>query len=747
MQLQQQGRFDEARMAWKTILARDPRNVPALANLASVQARTGRESQARKLYRRALKIEPRSPELWFNYGNLLANSGQRAEAETAFRTALKINDRLAPAWYNLGALLRDTDRLGEARQCFEKAVERAPTFSRAHCALGELATDSGEAAAALEHYKTAREQNPADPVPYAGMGHLLAENGQLEDAIQAFRGALGLRPDSAEYLTALANLYSLTGQEQHAIASWQELASRHPDSSEAHLNLGRLAFRYQQSPEDVERAISLLRQAVRLDPGSLDAGAQLGFTLAESGRIGEARDIAQSLVRKHPDQVLAWTLSGFVAVQQGRINDGLEAYREARRVDPGDGTAAINLCFSSLYADSIDSEALTELHREVGNDIAERVAEQPMQPPASIQGRRLRVGYLSPDLRSHPVGYFMAPILEHHDRDQFEVFGYANVVALDDTGRSLAEHCSTMRVVSNLDDAGLAELIRSDKLDLLVDLAGLTANSRVGVIAQRVAPVQALYLGYPCTSGLPAMDYCIGDHLLMPERAGRLYSERLARLDHPFLCFRPQPGTPDVAALPAQTNGFVTFGSFNNYSKVSDRCLALWAQVLDARPDSKLIVQAQVLSDPEQVSLARQRFEDAGIAGDRVQLRGPVSPVTKFLECYADVDIALDTLPYCGGTTSCDALWMGVPVVSLAGEHFHQRMGASILSAAGHPEWAADDEASFLAVAQDLADDIDGLAEIRRELRVELAASALCDGPGMAAALENAYRTMIGAET
>jgi predicted O-linked N-acetylglucosamine transferase (SPINDLY family) len=276
-----------------------------------------------------------------------------------------------------------------------------------------------------------------------------------------------------------------------------------------------------------------------------------------------------------------------------------------------------------------------------------------------------------------------------------------------------------------------------------VDLGGYTANCKMSVMAHRVAPVQAVYLGYPSTTGMREMDWLIGDTVLIPSESDELYSERLAKLNRSFLCFKPRPDTPDVTPTPALKNGYITFGSFNNLPKLSDRCIHLWSKVLDAVPNSELILKALSFSDEGTKNQVYKRFQKLGIPRQRIQLLGPTVPITRFLAKYSRIDIALDTLPYNGGTTSCDALWMGVPIVTLAGQHFYERMGSSILTALGEPDWVANDEQAYINIAVELASDIAALAATRAGLRGQMKNSPLCNAKEFTQDLESLYRGML----
>jgi len=292
----------------------------------------------------------------------------------------------------------------------------------------------------------------------------------------------------------------------------------------------------------------------------------------------------------------------------------------------------------------------------------------------------------------------------------------------------------------------LGAQIQSDGIDLLVDLAGHTAYNRAALLCRRPAPVQAVYLGYPCTTGLPGIDYIIGDDLVTPDSRATLYSERLAPIDgYGFLTYKPQPGVPEVNGLPVKQTGQISFGSFNNLSKLSPSTVAVWARILKAVPDSQLILKAQGLGDPATRHAVISWFSRHGIVSDRLRPSGPTIPYNRFMSEYHHIDIALDPFPYNGGTTTCDALWMGVPVISLAGACFHSRMGASLLHRVGLDDLVADSDEQYIAIAIRLAKDLPRLASLRQSLRERVSSSSLGDAEGFTRALESLYGSITAA--
>ncbi len=513
----------------------------------------------------------------------------------------------------------------------------------------------------------------------------------------------------------------------------------------------RLALQQKQAGR-IDAAVALLKRALSNQPDALAVRVLLAHTLMETGRITESLQVAEPL-HSHPrTQAEACNLVGFGRVEQALLNEGLDAFREASRRHPTNNRLRSNILFSSLYADHLSPEHITDLHRRLGAEIETHarttdatdcpVHHEPDEfdgqecasyaPPTITDPtgarQRLRIGFLSADLRRHPVGYFLRDLLEHRDQDRWHTHCYHTTPGGDDlttTLQSLADH---WHAGGTQTDAELAAQIRSDRLDLLIDLSGHTAANRAGVLARRPAPVQAVYLGYPATTGLPSVDVLIGDSWVTPPEEDQLYTERVLRLDGCFLCFHPHRDAPEPAAPPHKTNGYITFGSFNHLSKLSQTTIRLWARVLNAVPNSRLVIKALALTDPGTREVTARRFEAAGIARDRLDLLPPTVPLARFLDEYRRIDIALDTTPYGGGTTTCAALWMGVPVLTLPGRTFASRMSLSLLMTVGRPDLIADSPEDYVRRAVELAAHPDRLQNDRRILRQQVAESPLCDG-------------------
>lgn len=425
---------------------------------------------------------------------------------------------------------------------------------------------------------------------------------------------------------------------------------------------------------------------------------------------------------------------------RGQLDEALFALREAVRLKPSFTPAHSNLLLCLTHAHHVSCDEVFSEHVRWGEQHAQ-VQPLPAAAHDRTPHRRLRIGYVSPDLREHAVARFIEPVLAHHTADAFEVFAYAEVAQPDAVSDRLRSHVATWRSTCGLHDRQVAEMIRNDRIDVLIDLAGHTALSRLAAFAYRPAPVQVSYLGYPNTTGLRAIDYRLTDAWADPPEHDRLHTEQLIRLPHGFLCFRPS-AAPPVAPLPALERGYVTFGSFNRLNKLNEPVLQLWAKLLRALPTARLLLKTPALSDTALRESYADWFVRQGISRERVELQGFVASAAGHLEVYDRVDIALDPFPYSGTTTSCDALWMGVPLVTLLGPMHAGRVGLSLLAQLGLTDWVARDPAEYLQIAQHWAQRLAELAALRSNLRRRFELSSLRDEAGFTRTLEATYRTL-----
>jgi len=537
-------------------------------------------------------------------------------------------------------------------------------------------------------------------------------------------------------MLAAANRAAVSGDAKAAIGLYRTLVARKGAPLAAHVNLAATLL----AVRDLDAAAAAASAATAAFARSPDAHAVFGEVALAAGfpvRAAAAFERALSLAPPTAARLnnLALALQG-----QGRIAEALAAHAKVRALAPGDMVLASNALMCAQYDPPGDpAEALARAKAWPGPRGAARPAIGDRDP-----ARKLRVGYVSPDFCSHSCSYFLVPLLAGHDRNAVEVFAYSDVAAPDGLTAAFRNLVgANWRETAALDDAAFATRVRADTIDILVDCAGHTQGNRLAAFATRPAPVQATWLGYPGTTGLDAFDARIVDAVSDPPgEADGHASEPLARIDGGFLAYMPPPFAPPVGPPPMAGKGHPTFGSFNNLPKVTARTLDLWAGALRAVPNARMVVKARGLDEPELRDRLVAGFAARGVAADRIEPVGFVGAIQDHIARYAGIDVALDTSPYNGTTTTCEALWMGVPVVTLAGDRHAARVGASLLDRFGAREWVARDADGFAAIAAGLVADAGRLAAIRAGLRARMAGSALCDGARLARGFEALYRRL-----
>jgi protein O-GlcNAc transferase len=606
--------------------------------------------------------------------------------------------------------------------------------------LLEVAVDhhrSGRLAEAERVYRDILARYPGFPEVYYNLGLALHALGRLGDAEDALSAALDARPLYAEALTALGNLLQAGDRPAEAVDLYRRALDIRPDAAEIHNNLGNAL----KSLNRLEEALGYLEEATRLKPGFADAFYNYGNALIALGRAGEAVARYRRALAIKPLYPAALNNLGSALKEQGRLEEAAESYRRAIEIAPQFADPQHNLLFSLIYRDDVAPAEIYREHREWA--IAKVDGLAAAAPPFDLvrdPERRLRVGYVSPDFHEHPVATFLEPLLAAHDRATVESFCYVDSLQEDSRSLRLKSHSGHWRLIRGLSSAAAAELVRQDAIDILVDLAGHTARNRLALFACRAAPIQIAWLGYPCTTGMAAIDYRLSDAIADPPGAEDLHSEALLRLPRGFLCYGPPADAPDPGPLPALGGAGVRFGSFNNFSKLSSSTIRVWAALLKAVPGASLTLKAKQASDEDTVERLRAAFAAEGVGRDRLRFLAVRPAHAEHLATYERIDIALDPFPYNGTTTSCEALWMGVPVVSLRGAAHAGRVGASLLTRLGLADLVAEDEAGYVAIAQGLAADRPRLSTLRAELRGRTR-EGLCDAARFAGEVEEAYRT------
>jgi protein O-GlcNAc transferase len=605
--------------------------------------------------------------------------------------------------------------------------------------LGLVALNGGDAARATELFRKAIVVRPKAALLHVYEGQALRKLGRAEEAIAAFRRAIEIDASLAEAHHQLGNGLKSLGRHVEALGSLARAAELAPASAAIRLNLGVAQLELEKRAE----AIASFRKAIELEPSRPEAHNILGSALLDDGQISEGEAALRTALQLRPEYAAAHHNLGRAYRAQARIPEAITEYRAALSAKPDAGTHS-NLLYALNLCAGLSPEDVFAEHVEWGRRYAEplRGSIQSLPNDRSPE-RRLRVGFVSPDFVNHAVAYFFEPLLANRDRAQWEVFCYSDAMVPDRVTERLRQLSDHWREAAALNDEQLDAVVLRDEIDILVDLTGHTARHRLLVFARKPAPVQVTWLGYPNTTGVRAIDYRITDSVSDPVgETDKWHSEQLWRMPRAFSCYLPSAESPAVSELPAAKAGYITFGSFSNYAKVSRPCIETWAKVLNRVPHSRLLLKSRGLGDAVLAERVRAEFRQLGVSSDRVELDAHLVSVAEHLKGYGRVDVALDPFPYNGTTTTCEALWMGVPVVTLAGRTHVARVGASLLTHLGRTEWIAKSTDEYVERAVALTADLGALSEIRSGLRVQMAASAVTDASGFAQELTAALREM-----
>jgi len=674
--------------------------------MATRHHQAGRLDEAEALYRRVLLEQPDQPDALHLLGIILSQRGQHEAALELLRKAVMIQPRSADFQSNLGIVLASLGRTQEAIEAFERALRLRPGHAQAQTNLGSALRAAGRVDEAIEVLGKAAAVQPGNAAAWHSLGDLLRLRGRLPEAVQAFEKELAAAPNNEEAYNFLGVTLAAMGKAAEAGEAFGKALALRPDYADAHNNLaGVLAAGGQ-----VEQAIAEYRQAIELRPNFPGAYSNLGNLLKDCNRLEEALDL----------------------------------FRRAVQLDPDLAQAHDNLLFALFVHPTMPPREIFLQHGQWNGQHAAPLAGQIQKHDNDPSpDRRLRIGYVSPDFREHSVAFFVEDLLACHDPAQVEIFCYAELSKPDQATARFQQLAHQWRWTTGQSDAHVAELIRQDRIDILVDLAGHTADNRLLVFARKPSPVQVTYCGYPGTTGLTTMDYRLTDaYADPPGQTEQYHTEQLVRLPRTFLCFRPSANAPPVGPLAALANGHITFGSFNHVAKITDPTVALWSQILRQVPGSRLLLKSPGLGDAAPRQQLLDRFAAQGVGPERLEMHARIPSLGSHLELYHRVDIALDPFPYHGTTTTCEALWMGVPVVSLAGQHHASRVGVSLLSNVGLPQLIAVDPQGYVRIVVNLANDLPRLVELRIGLRDRVAKSPLLDAPGFARDVEAAYREM-----
>jgi protein O-GlcNAc transferase len=627
-------------------------------------------------------------------------------------------------------------RLQAAEQIYRQIISAEPNHADAIHLLGLIAHQVGNHGMALEYIGRAIGLKGNDAGFHYNLGAVYVALRRLPESVACYHRALELKPDYALAHNNLGIALKDQGKLDEAVACYHRALKLKPDYAEAHINLGN-ALREQGK---LDESVACYHRALALKPDFAGAHNNLGVALKDQGKLDEAVASYRRVLELKPDNADAHTNLGLALSEQGKLDAAVACYQRALELKPDLAGTHSNLLFSRFFCPGYDAQAILQDHRRWSQQHAEPLARF-IQPHANDRSlhRRLRIGYVSADFRKHVVAFSTTPLLSAHDHQKFEIFCYADVACPDGFTARFRSHADVWQNITGLTDEQVAQLVRQDRIDILVDLTMHTTRSRLLVFARKPAPVQVCWIAYPGTTGLSTIDYRLTDpHIDPPGLHDHNYSEESVRLPDSFWCYDPLASEPAVSALPALVNGYITFGCLNNFSKVNVSVLKLWARVLKAVDRSRLMLLATEGSHRQDTL---NLLELEGVERDRVSFVARL-PRPQYLELYHRIDVGLDTFPYNGHTTSLDAFWLGVPIITIEGQTAVGRGGLSLLTNLGLPEMIAETPEQFVSIAVELSNNLPRLRDLRASLRDRLQASPLMDAPRFARNIEAAYREM-----
>ena len=739
MELEQQGRPEEALRRYDQAIALAPDLARAHFNRGTILLDRGDAQDALAAFAKAVQYKPDSAGAHFNIGSAHARLAQHEAAARAYRRALAFKPEFVDAEVALGATLEELGQDEAAVESYRRALKIKPDHTEAHEKRVDLLKRLGRSSELAIAYRQMLELDPDNVDWLNNLGAVQRKQGLFKDAATSFRRALLASPEDALAHNNLGATFRSLGQLTDAAESYRRALEIQPNFIEAHHNLGNLLAELGQ----VKLSVSSYRQALAINPDFAESLTAMGAVFQSQGQFDEAVECHRRALAIKPDYAQAHSNLGNALQDLGQLESSLESTRRALELQPDFTEAHNNLLFVHNYlADQPVAHLLARASR-FGNIVARRARPAQAWDNTPDSRRRLRVGVVSGDLCIHPVGYFLEAVVAAMKTSavSLELFAYPTRTCDDELSQRLKACCRAWHPLVGLSDEHAAGLIREDGIDILIDLSGHTAHNRLPLFAWKPAPVQLSWLGYFATTGVQAMDYLLADPWTLPASEEVNFTEKIWRLPETRLCFTPPPSNIAVSPLPALSNGHVTFGCFNNLTKMNSTVVALWAQILKAVPSSRLFLKARQLMQASARREAIDRFAAHGIEPGRLILEDYV-PRENYLAAYQKVDIGLDPFPFPGGTTTVEALWMGVPVLTLTGDRFLSRQGVGLLMNAGLPEWVAKDPSDYVARAVSHAGDLQALARLRAGLRQQVLASPIFDAPRFAGHFEAALRGM-----
>ncbi|KAK8473623.1 hypothetical protein PHAVU_001G192300 [Phaseolus vulgaris] len=754
LQMQNKGRL--AFESFFEAIKLDPQNARALTHCGILYKDDGRLMEAAESYQRALRVDPSYRAaaeclaiVLTDIGTNTKLAGFTQDGIKKYFEALKVDPHYAPAYYNLGVVYSEMMQYDMALTFYEKAAAERPVYAEAYCNMGVIFKNRGDLDSAISCYDRCLTVSPNFEIAKNNMAIALTDlgtkvklEGDINQGVALYKKALYYNWHYADAMYNLGVAYGEMLKFDMAIVFYELAFHFNPHCAEACNNLGVIY----KDRENLDKAVECYQLALSIKPNFSQSLNNLGVVYTVQGKVDAAASMIEKAIMANPTYAEAYNNLGVLYRDAGDISRAIDAYEQCLKIDPDSRNAGQNRLLAMNYIDEGIDDTLFEVHRNWGSRFMRLYPRYTSWGNTKDPDRPLVIGYVSPDYFTHSVSYFIEAPLVYHDYSNFKVIVYSAVVKADAKTIRFREKVTKKggiwKDIYGIDEKKVADMVREDQVDILVELTGHTANNKLGMMACRPAPVQVTWIGYPNTTGLPTIDYRITDSLADPPETKQKHVEELVRLPECFLCYTPSPEAGPVSSTPALSNGFITFGSFNNLAKITPKVLQVWARILCAIPNSRLVVKCK----PFCCDSVRQRFlstlEQLGLEPLRVDLLPLILLNHDHMHAYSLMDISLDTFPYAGTTTTCESLYMGVPCVTMAGSAHAHNVGVSLLSKVGMEHLIAKNEDEYVELAQKLASDISALHNLRMSLRDLMSKSPVCDGAKFILGLESTYRNM-----
>lgn len=691
-------------------------------------------SAAQDIYRKIIESDPDHADALHLSGVVAYQIGKYSIAISMIIRAIR-NCPANPYYHtNLGTVFQAVEQYEKAIQCYQKAIDINPDYAEAYYNMGNVLVARNEYEKAIHWYRNVLRILPNHLDAVYNMANCYKKLEQYHQAIDFYTKAIRINPDHSASHNNMGNAYMALNKKKKAAGCYKRALKIFPDFPEALYNLAQT---YQRTGR-VREALSLYQKALEHNPAYAAAYNNLGNIFQDLGMVNDAILCFQKALSAQPEFLEALNNMGNCFKDMGEIDKALRCYRTVLDINPDFIAAHSNLLYCMNFQEGQNAKQLFQQHQAWAlqhTSTLKRII--PLKGTDQSSDKHLRIGYISPDFRQHPVTHFIEPLITGHDRSSFTIYCYSDVDNSDPATERIKSGADAWRDIAGESDQRVAEQIQKDSIDILIDLAGHTANNRLTLFARKPALIQISYLGYPNTTGISEMDYRITDSWADPPgKTDHLYSEKLLRLPSGFLCFTADEAIPVASETPSCRSGRITYGSFNQPAKITHEVIRVWSEILSRVQHSQLVLKSKIYCDTMVQKWTRDQFVEYGIMPERIKLLEHHLSHAEHLNSYQHIDIGLDPFPYNGATTTCEALWMGVPVIVLAGESHVSRVGVSLLNSIGRPELIADSMDEYIQKSVSLGNDPTRIQEYRNRLRSAMRNSGLTDRKTFCASFE-----------